>query len=122
MPPVPLCAKVLVPKPLPASQSQLKARLTLLKAEVLPRKEEHRKQRGRKHCCWRLDAGLRQRRKPPAAWVCSAGVLRSPPGSSKIQVSEISTSFIAGDSGLPWGFGRKKARSRSPCEKWSFVN
>lgn len=36
--------KGLVPKPYPASQSQLKARVTLLKAEVLPKKEESRKQ------------------------------------------------------------------------------
>lgn len=36
--------KGFVPKPYPASQSQLKARVTLLKAEVLPRKEESRKQ------------------------------------------------------------------------------
>lgn len=60
--------------------------------------------------------------KPPDSWVCSAGVLRSTPGSSEIQVSENSTSFIAGDSGLAWGFRRKKTRSRSPCEKWSFVH
>ena len=46
-PPVPLRAKVLVPKPRPASKSQPKARVTLLKAEVLPRKEESRKQ------CWK---------------------------------------------------------------------
>lgn len=44
MSPVPLCAKVLVPKPRLAFQSQSKARVTLLKAEVLPRKEESRKQ------------------------------------------------------------------------------
>ena len=94
--------------------------MALLKAEVLPRKEERRKQRRQKALLLEAEAGMCRRRKPPDAWVCSAGVLRSPPGSSKIQVSENSTSFIAGDSGLPWGFGRKKARS--PREKWSFVN